>query len=474
MRAAVHRAAVFPLKALGWSLGLFTLLRSPWAEENFVLPLTRWQQGAAEFYAGRPAAPISVTSDCSGTDVIALCLAAILAWPASWRARLAGASGGLALILTLNTMRIGTLGRAADSPALFETLHLQVWPAILVLATAGYVFGWMWTATRTGEPSTETEGQSPLSSSFARRFVALTALALVAFALSGPWIAGSETLLTASVWIASEAALLLGAAGIAAHATGAILTTSRGAFLVTPECLATALVPLYLAGVFAAPLTWPRRFIALAAAPPFFATLAIARVLLLALPPIIASSPLFLVHGFHQMVLALMVVAWLCWRGEPVGYHRWFRAAMRATLAISAALVFAVFAGGALTSALLGIGGAMTPLVPKALSDLTGPGDAQGALATLFAFQASFLLALGVSLVAGWPRLLRALAVLFVVQLSFLLVLVEIADRTGAIPHPLLLRAWAVGLPAALAHVMLRVRPRVEIPTLLLAPDGPA
>ena len=169
-----------------------------------------------------------------------------------------------------------------------------------------------------------------------------------------------------------------------------------------------------------------------------------------------------------------MVVAWLAWRREPSGYHRWFRASMRATLAITAALVFAVFAGSALTRALLGVAGAMMPLAPHALADLTGPGDAQGALATLFAFQASFLLALGVSMVAGWPRLLRALAVLFVAQLFFLVVLVEITDRTGVMPHALLLRAWAVGLPVAIALVLLRLRPSSESPALRLLPDGPA
>ena len=415
-----------------------------------------------------------MTADCSGTDVLALCVAAILAWPASWRARLAGAAGGIALIVTLNTMRIGTLGRAAASPALFETLHLQVWPAVLVLASAAYVFAWMRTVNRADEPSAGTDGESPLRSSFTRRFVALTALCLVGFAFCGPWIARSETLMTAGVWVAGEAALLLGAFGIAATAAGPVLTTSRGAFMVTPECLATALVPLYLAGVFAAPLTWPRRFVALAAAPPFFAMLAIARVLLLALPPFITSSPLFLVHGFHQVVLALMVVVFLAWQREPAGYHRWFRAVLRAGLATAAAAVFAVFVGSALTNTLVGLAGALMPMAPHALSDLTGPGDAQGALATLFTFQASFLLAIGVSAVAGWKPLLKALAALFVTQVLFLIVLVEIADRTGGMPHALLLRAWAVGLPAALAFAMLRPRPQVGSPLLTLIPDGPA
>ncbi len=73
---------------------------------------------------------------------------AILAYPVQWRTRLAGAACGAALILGLNTLRIGTLGRAAASPAWFNTLHVYVWPAVLTLAIAGYVFAWMRLADR--------------------------------------------------------------------------------------------------------------------------------------------------------------------------------------------------------------------------------------------------------------------------------------------------------------------------------------
>ena len=72
---------MFLLAALAWSLGLFALLRTPWVEERLVLPLTRLQGQAADYYAGRPPVPVAVTTDCSGTDVLALCLAAILACP---------------------------------------------------------------------------------------------------------------------------------------------------------------------------------------------------------------------------------------------------------------------------------------------------------------------------------------------------------------------------------------------------------
>src|SRR4029450_8635971 len=143
MTAKPRRATTFLLAALVWSLGLFALLRTPWVEERLGLPPTQLPKQAAGYYAGGPPVPIAVTLECSGTDVLALCLAAILACPVPWRARLAGAAGAVALILGLNTVRIATLGRAADSPAFFRALHLQLWPAILVLATASYVFAWM-------------------------------------------------------------------------------------------------------------------------------------------------------------------------------------------------------------------------------------------------------------------------------------------------------------------------------------------
>ena len=160
---------------------------------------------------------------------------------------------------------------------------------------------------------------------------------LVAFALCGPWIARSEALLEAGAWTARAAAFLLTVAGLAATASGNVLATSRGAFVVTPECLATALIPLYVAGVLTV-----RADLALArpgpglAAPPLFAALAIARLLLLALPPALAASPLFLVHGFHQLVLAVVAVALLALWREPPAPRRWARAAGRAGAALGA------------------------------------------------------------------------------------------------------------------------------------------
>jgi exosortase/archaeosortase family protein len=473
MRVGPPRATSFLLAALAWSLGLFGLLRSPWAEGWLVLPLTRLQGQAADYYVGRPPVPVAVTADCSGTDVLALCLAAILAFPVPWRARVAGAAGGLALVLALNTLRIATLGRAAASPALFEALHLQVWPAILILVTAGYVFAWMRVtiAARRTEPDASAAGValSPILPRFAPR----AAVLLVGFALCAPWIARSQVLLGTGAWIVRSAAFLLTGAGVAATASGNMLATSRGAFVVTPECIATALIPLYVAGVLAARLSWRHRALAVAAAPALFALLAIARLLVLALPPAIVTSPLFLVHGFHQLVLALVGVVLLALWREPLRARSWPRAARRALAALGAAAILAAALGPALTTAVLAAAGAVAFLAPHTLTVLTAPGDAQGALALLPAYQAGLLLAIGMTAFPGWRRFLSAFGLLLASQVVLLVVLGEMAEHAGFVAHALFLRAWAVGVPVVLTLVMLRAG-QPAAGTLAPAPLRPA
>jgi hypothetical protein len=294
---------------------------------------------------------------------------------------------------------------------------------------------------------------------------------LVTFALCGPWIARSEGLLAAGAGTARAAAFLLTAAGLAVSTSGNVLATSRGAFIVTPECLATALVPLYVAAILSVRLTWPRRALALAAAPPLFAVLAIVRLLLLALPPALASSPLFLVHGFHQLVLAVALVALLAVWLEPPAPRRWRRAAGRAGAALGAAAILAIVGGAALTSVVRGGASAVASMAPHTLTELTSAGDAQGALALLPVYQTGLLLALGMTAFVGWRRLLPALAAVVASQVMLLVILGELAEHAGLVPHALLLRAWAVGVPAALTLVMLRAGPPAAAP---LGPLRPA
>src|SRR5688572_18628873 len=182
-------AAKFALRGVAASLGFFGLLRLTWIEAHVVLPLTRAQGWLAGWLLGPAALPVEITLACSGADALALCMGAILAYPIGWRARLAGAGAGVALIVGLNTLRIGTLGRAAASPALFNALHVYVWPAVLTLAIAGYVFGWMRLAERRravvagGSAPPVAERPAPQPS---RRFVVLTVVFLLLFLAAAP------------------------------------------------------------------------------------------------------------------------------------------------------------------------------------------------------------------------------------------------------------------------------------------------
>ena len=107
------RRAFGPWRFLGmailWELTFFALLRQAWVERHALEPLARAQETIAHWYGAPQRASIAVTADCSGADVMALCFGVLLAYPVSWRRRLTGMAGALAIILTLNTLRIVTL-----------------------------------------------------------------------------------------------------------------------------------------------------------------------------------------------------------------------------------------------------------------------------------------------------------------------------------------------------------------------------
>ena len=312
LRSPHHTARNFALRGVAWSLGLFALVRLGWFEAHAVLPLTLLQARLAQSAFGAPVRPIDVSLACSGVDAVALCAGAILAFPARWRARIAGVAGGIALILGVNTVRIGTLGRAAASPFWFQALHVYIWPAVLMLVIAAYVFTWM----RAGNdvPGKEIGSlfhpalQKKTPDLFSRRFVLLTVAFLLLFIAISPLYLESAGVLAVAAFIAHAAAVALRVLGLQAVATANVLSTSRGAFLVTQECISTPLIPVYFAAVFAYVDRWRPRALAVLGAIPLFVGLGIARLLVVALPAALIGSPLFLIHAFYQLLLAGVVV----------------------------------------------------------------------------------------------------------------------------------------------------------------------
>jgi exosortase/archaeosortase family protein len=452
-------AARFALRGVAWSLGFFGLLRLNWTEAHAVLPFTQVQAAAAVGLFGPSALPVEVTLACSGADAIALCLGAVLAYPVSWRMRLTGAGAGAALILALNTLRIGTLGLMAASPAWFNALHVYLWPALLTLAIAGYVFAWMRladsrralaeTAGAVGPVSTD-HPPAPLATARlaprpTRQFIFFTAGFLLLFSAASPLYLESTAVLGLAGFIARAAAVTLGVVGISANAVANTLWTSRGGFLVTQECVSTPLIPVYLAGICAYSATWRRLVLGVLATAPLFIALGIARLLVVALPGAVVASPVFLVHAFYQLLLGAVVVFLAAqWRHGG-------RAALRhALVGLIVGVAFIYFLGPSYTR--------IVTYPVGAPSD-----DPQGAIALLPAFQIGLYLALWVAafVAAGWRRFVAGLAILELSQTAALLALHALANHPGLTAHVRDVRGWAVAGPLLIVAAVVNVaRPR--------------
>ncbi len=432
-------AVKFALRGVAWSLGLFGLLRLSWIETHAVLPFTRVQAGVASGLFGMPALPIEVTLACSGADALALCLGAVLAYPVKWRTRLAGAGGGAALLLGLNTLRIGTLGQAAASPAWFTTLHVYVWPAVLTLAIAGYVFGWMRFADRPRDPFPAGRPQP------SRRFVILTVAFLLLFSAASPLYLASPGILALAGLVARAAAAILRVVGVSAHAVGNALWTPRGGFLVTQECLSTPLIPVYLAAIVAYSPTRRRLILGILATLPLFIALGVVRLLVVALPDAGVGPPLFFVHAFYQLLLgAVAVFVAALWR------HRGTAALGHALAGLMAGVLFVSLVGPFYTRAVM---------YYPAGSALDDP---QGAIAFLPAFQVGLFLALWVAAYAaiGWTFFFLGLAALGLTQTAGLLALHVLASHAGLAPHVRDVRGWAVAGPLLIVATVVNLARR--------------
>ena len=498
----------FALRLIAWSLALFGLLRLPWVGAHILLPATQLQAAAGSALLGPSSLPIEVTLACSGADALALGLAAIVAYPARWRRRAAGAACVAAVILALNTIRIGTLGRAAASPRWFDALHVYVWPAVLTMAIAGFVFSWMraadrrrsWNGVRSSRPITLARGERvepragrsfwpPLSETrilrqaqderestgsgpadgparqtchsnatgfaghadtpyalLTRRFALLAATFLVFFTLASPLYLESARVLAVAGMVARAAAFLLRLLGMDASATARVLATPGGAYLVTQECISTPLIPVYLAAVVVYSRSWRAGALWSAAGVPLFVGLGIARMLVVAVPAGLGPSPVFLIHAFSQLLVAAGMVCGLAlWR-----YGARARALVSAAAAMALAIAFVRLLGAPYTHAILWFRTAATDAA-----------DPQGALMFLPAFQFGLFLALWVAafVPSGWTRFLCGASLLAAIQIAVAGGVQLLAAHAGVSPMVRDVRAWALLGPALIIAAVVNLAP---------------
>jgi hypothetical protein len=351
------------------------------------------------------------------------------------------------MILALNTLRIGTLGRAT-SPAAFDALHVYIWPALLILAIGGYVLIWM---QRVDVPpaggATVVRRRSldarPRTFTITPSFLVLSGALLVLFTAAAPFYLDNRAVLHVATLMAHAAAAVLSGAGMEATVSANVLYTGRGGFVVTQECISTPLIPIYLAGVIAYGRRWDRRAGLLAAAVPLFIALGVARLLVVALPAALVDSPLVLVHAFYQLVLAAVIVCLAAvWRhgAGPT-------ATRRAGAGVLAGAV-----------CLLVLWPYSTPLLASAIPTSFPGSDPQGATAMLPAFQVALYGALCVGTFSRrqWRLCAVGLAVLALSLVAGFATLELLQRQTDLAPHVRDLRAWGLGVPVLLVIAMVK------------------
>ena len=352
--------------------------------------------------------------------------------------RIQGAALGLGLILILNTVRIGTLSLVVDRRDFFNLLHVYVWPAVLIVAAAAYVFAWMGSSLRGSAPALVTPGaEAAFSKRQTLEFLGLTSVLVLAFFLSSPWLMTSAAVLEIARWATLTAAAVMTALGVSAEVAGNSLKTSSGMWVVTQACVATPLVPVYLAAVALLPISVPRRTMAALAALPLFILLGSARLLVLALPAALVGSHATAVHAFYQVLAAAVIVIWFALRSPT-----------RGTTALRA------LAAGTVSAYLVGrIGRAWLWPAAERLSESLHLGhawvDAQRALALMPQFSAGLFVALWLAVrrpVRG-SSLLKAFALLALCQVSALVIIGELAIHSGIALPIAGLRAASLALP---------------------------
>ncbi|HZF10297.1 MAG TPA: exosortase H [Thermoanaerobaculia bacterium] len=77
---------------------------------------------------------VNIRNGCNGVEAMLIFLAAVLAFPASWRSRLAGLTIGIVAIQLVNLVRVIALFlTGVYFPKLFDASHTVIWQSIVIL-----------------------------------------------------------------------------------------------------------------------------------------------------------------------------------------------------------------------------------------------------------------------------------------------------------------------------------------------------
>jgi exosortase H (IPTLxxWG-CTERM-specific) len=77
---------------------------------------------------------VNIRNGCNGVEAMLIFLAAVLAFPASWRSRLAGLGIGIVAIQLVNLVRVIVLFlTGVYFPKIFDASHTVIWQSIVIL-----------------------------------------------------------------------------------------------------------------------------------------------------------------------------------------------------------------------------------------------------------------------------------------------------------------------------------------------------
>jgi exosortase H (IPTLxxWG-CTERM-specific) len=102
-----------------------------------------------------PRFAVTIRNGCNGVEAMLIFLAAVLAFPASWRSRLIGLALGILAIQIVNLVRVVALFLAGVYfPRIFDSSHTVIWQTIVILLG---VLLWIFWANRFAAPAAPAE-----------------------------------------------------------------------------------------------------------------------------------------------------------------------------------------------------------------------------------------------------------------------------------------------------------------------------
>jgi exosortase H (IPTLxxWG-CTERM-specific) len=144
--------------------GSFTLISINWVNDHAIEPFTA---GIASLSGGvlhllgqnvtmtgtvirNPRFAVNIRNGCNGVEAMLIFIAAVLAFPASWKSRLTGLALGILAIQVVNLVRVVALFlTGVYFPKIFDTSHTVIWQTIVILCG---VLLWIFWANRFAAP----------------------------------------------------------------------------------------------------------------------------------------------------------------------------------------------------------------------------------------------------------------------------------------------------------------------------------